>query len=219
MPSAHDPRVEILSAAAAAVAATRVCIYSVGADLQPYGHLTASGETDWVQRYARFSDADPFHPRYFAGALASVFRTHEGGGPSSLQELYLAGFRRPMGVAFKAEVFLRDRRGSILAGIRLSRTEALGEFGDGDVERLRALQPVLSAAWRDGLSEARVGSLRLQLTARESEVLSCLRQGFSNKRIGLELGLALPTTKGHVQRIMNKAGVSSRTELLARLGA
>lgn len=217
MKGAEDIKSQILAATVAVVPATRGCVYSVGRDLCPYDHLTDSLDTSRLARYPQFSHLDPFHPRYFAHQVNSVFRTHEGRGHSGQQNAYVTGFRQPMGVAFKTEVFLRDRQGTIVGGVRLSRSPVLGEFRDDEVARLQSLQPVLSMAWKSALTEARVGTIWLQLTARENEVFACLRSGLSNKQICRELGMALPTAKSHVQKIMRKAGVSTRTELLANL--
>lgn len=218
MDTAQEVANQVLAAARAAVAAERGCIYSVGPDLVPYGHETDSDDTTWLRLYPRYRDLDPFHPRYFAQHRSSVFRTGEGGGQADQHRAYVEGFRRPMGMSFKAEVFLRDPGGRIFAGIRLSRAAPMGEFRDQEVAVLQALQPVLSRAWRSVLTEMRVESTLLQLTAREAEVLHCLRAGQSNKEICRELGVALPTVKSHVQRIMRKIGVTGRAELLVRLG-
>ena len=59
------------------------------------------------------------------------------------------------------------------------------------------------------------------LTPRELEVLSLLAEGLTNRAIGLQLGISENTAKFHVQAVLTKLGVSSRTEavvLAARLG-
>ena len=50
------------------------------------------------------------------------------------------------------------------------------------------------------------------LTAREQQVLRLLTDGFSNKELSTQLGLAVATIKKHIQSIISKLGVSSRTE-------
>jgi len=54
-----------------------------------------------------------------------------------------------------------------------------------------------------------------RLTPREQEVLRCLARGLRNREIGVELGLAEETVKGHLKRIFRKLQVSSRTEAIA----
>ena len=59
------------------------------------------------------------------------------------------------------------------------------------------------------------------LTPRELDVLSLLAEGLTNRAIGLQLGISENTAKFHVQAVLTKLGVSSRTEavvLAARLG-
>lgn len=55
-----------------------------------------------------------------------------------------------------------------------------------------------------------------RLTPREHQVLGMLLKGLPNKSIAAELGCATRTVELHVSRVLDKAGVSSRHELLAR---
>lgn len=56
----------------------------------------------------------------------------------------------------------------------------------------------------------------LQLTPREVEVLSLLTAGGSNKQIGNLLGMTEGTVKVHMNRILSKLGVKTRTEAALR---
>jgi DNA-binding NarL/FixJ family response regulator len=53
------------------------------------------------------------------------------------------------------------------------------------------------------------------LTRREREVLDLLVQGFSNRLIGDRLGISEHTAKFHVNAILGKLGVATRTEAVA----
>jgi DNA-binding NarL/FixJ family response regulator len=55
-----------------------------------------------------------------------------------------------------------------------------------------------------------------QLTEREMEVLSLVAKGFTNKAIGLQLGISDRTVQGHLAHIFNKIHASSRTEAVMR---
>ena len=55
------------------------------------------------------------------------------------------------------------------------------------------------------------------LTARQAEVARLIRRGASNKQIAKELNLTPGTVKTHVNRILAKAGVSSRLQLALSL--
>ncbi|HZN93866.1 MAG TPA: response regulator transcription factor [Myxococcales bacterium] len=54
------------------------------------------------------------------------------------------------------------------------------------------------------------------LTERELQVLSLLAEGLSNKQIGGRLGISEHTAKFHVNAILGKLGVQSRTEAVVR---
>jgi DNA-binding CsgD family transcriptional regulator len=53
------------------------------------------------------------------------------------------------------------------------------------------------------------------LTPREREVLDLLVQGLTNRLIGERLGISEHTAKFHVNAILGKLGVESRTEAVA----
>ena len=52
-----------------------------------------------------------------------------------------------------------------------------------------------------------------ELTSRQEQVFRFLRQGYSNKAIGRQLGMSEATVKVHTSRLMRKFGVKNRTQL------
>ena len=54
-----------------------------------------------------------------------------------------------------------------------------------------------------------------RLTPRETETLTLLRRGLSNKEIGSALGVSENTAKAHVKAILQKLGVVDRAEAVA----
>jgi DNA-binding NarL/FixJ family response regulator len=54
------------------------------------------------------------------------------------------------------------------------------------------------------------------LTARELEVLRLAARGFTNKAIGVQLGISDRTVQGHLASVFGKLEVSSRTEAVTR---
>ena len=57
------------------------------------------------------------------------------------------------------------------------------------------------------------------LTRREREVVALMDAGLSNKQIGAELHIELPTVKHHVHHILEKLEASRRSEAVARARA
>ncbi len=55
-----------------------------------------------------------------------------------------------------------------------------------------------------------------ELTDRELEVLSLAARGFTNKAIGVQLGISDRTVQGHLAHIFGKLQASSRTEAVMR---
>lgn len=55
-----------------------------------------------------------------------------------------------------------------------------------------------------------------ELTEREMEVLSLAARGFTNKAIGVQLGISDRTVQGHLAHIFTKLQASSRTEAVMR---
>ncbi len=209
---------QALRLAATVIPASRVCVYRVGADLEPHSHVVLGGDTRWIGLYTQHYRAlDPIHPRYFARASRSVFRLGDAVCDRRQIEDYRSGFQEKLGVLFKAEVFLRNGAGDIIAGLRFARSESLGDFDADALYALEALQPVLAQAWRAARMEEALDALYTDLTEREVEVFQWLLRGAPNKEICRRLGLALPTVKCHVKNVLRKCGVATRSELMANL--
>jgi len=82
---------------------------------------------------------------------------------------------------------------------------------------------VVDDAFRDtlGRRDAALEPPAEPLTRRELEVLALLGQGLSNKAIASHLGISESTAKFHVNSILGKLGVTSRSEAIvhaSRLG-
>jgi DNA-binding NarL/FixJ family response regulator len=74
--------------------------------------------------------------------------------------------------------------------------------------------PAPAAAANDSLPSFE----ELGITPRQSDVLTLLLQGKSNKDIARRLGLSVETVKDHVQAVLRALGVSSRTQAVLAVG-
>jgi len=70
-------------------------------------------------------------------------------------------------------------------------------------EIVRERQRNRQAAFATG----QTGDKRRDLTARESQVLHLIAEGFSNKEISKELGISIKTVEKHRQQVMNKLNI------------
>ncbi len=110
-----------------------------------------------------------------------------------------------------------DAREALAAGAR----GALPRTADGDLlaAALRAVAlglVVLDAAFAPSTSAEPPAELAEPLTPRELEVLQRLTQGLSNKQIAQRLGVSEHTVKFHVNAILGKLGVQSRSEAIVQ---
>ncbi|MDO9494732.1 MAG: response regulator transcription factor [Nocardioides sp.] len=65
---------------------------------------------------------------------------------------------------------------------------------------------------RRALIGTRAGSSRVQLTARETEVLRLVKDGLANKQIARRLGTSERTVKAHLTSAFARIGVTDRTQ-------
>jgi DNA-binding NarL/FixJ family response regulator len=100
-------------------------------------------------------------------------------------------------------VLLRESDPTLLIG-------ALRAVADG----LVVLDPPLAETLTPGFTAD--FELAAKLTPRETEVLNALARGLPNKTIAQELGISTNTVKFHVNAIMTKLDVQSRTEAVVR---
>ncbi len=72
-----------------------------------------------------------------------------------------------------------------------------------------------AGSWAESSDQADDDKVPIELTRRESEVLSLLAAGASNKAIARTLGISTHTAKFHVAALTEKLGASSRLEAVA----
>jgi len=79
-----------------------------------------------------------------------------------------------------------------------------------------ALDPALLQKVMAFISSAPLAATVESLSAREIEVLRLAAQGFTNKAIGVQLGISDRTVQGHLTNIYGKLDVASRTEAVTK---
>ncbi len=85
--------------------------------------------------------------------------------------------------------------------------EAINELRRGGAPMTSAIARKVAESFRE--SPAKEES---NLTRRETEILDCLAQGFSNKEIAGQLSLSVETVSCHLKQIYEKLHVHGRTE-------
>jgi DNA-binding NarL/FixJ family response regulator len=79
-----------------------------------------------------------------------------------------------------------------------------------------ALDPEIARKVMAQVSGRNQGAPVERLTDRELEVLSLAAQGYTNKAIGVQLGISDRTVQGHLAKSFNKLQAASRTEAVMR---
>ena len=79
-----------------------------------------------------------------------------------------------------------------------------------------ALDPVIARKLMEQIAGKHAGPQYEPLTEREMEVLELAAHGYTNKAIGLQLGISDRTVQGHLAKIYGKLDVNSRTEAVMR---
>ena len=85
-----------------------------------------------------------------------------------------------------------------------------------DAQLCRGPGPPRRTAEAEAWADRKTDPLVERLTARELAVLRLVAEGLPNKTIALRLGISEHTVKFHVNAILGKLGVASRTEAVVR---
>ncbi len=79
-----------------------------------------------------------------------------------------------------------------------------------------ALDPTIARKVMAHISGRKLSAPVERLTNRELEVLALTAKGYTNKAIGVQLGISDRTVQGHLAKIFNKLQAESRTEAVMR---
>jgi len=180
--------------------------YLVGPELRPDHYILHGISDDTHQQYLdHFQQLDPLKPANFHQQDIQMVNMT----PATIanNRHYYHDFMLPNRMCDMTEIFIRQRK-RIIAGVSLIRDTPFTEL---ERSRLRAVLPLIELATRDLLPDSETQLL----TAKEQEIVNMVREGASNKRIALKLGISLSTVKTHMRNIFAKTAVVNRTELVS----
>ena len=124
---------------------------------------------------------------------------------------------RPLGIEDSLRMWLDAPagRGRVLYFERSTRS-----FSERDRALLQLLRPTLIGMQASIARRRRLNSAStLRLGDRESEILSLVAEGKTSKQIAVELGISPHTVRKHVQHILEKLDVRTRSAAVARLSS
>jgi DNA-binding NarL/FixJ family response regulator len=79
-----------------------------------------------------------------------------------------------------------------------------------------ALDPTIAHKVMAHISGTKLNTPVMKLTDRELEVLALTAKGYTNKAVGVQLGISDRTVQGHLAKIFDKLQAGSRTEAVMR---
>ncbi|AUH02091.1 helix-turn-helix transcriptional regulator [Pectobacteriaceae bacterium CE70] len=192
------------------VPVTASAFYRVDNQLMPQQFVLHNMSVGIHRQYVEsFQKIDPLRPANFLHADVNVIGINQLS--QKMAQDYYQGFMRPNAIRDITEVFIR-RQGRIVAGFSLLRDSL---FTDMELGRLQDILPLIQLAAENLYSQEL--PLQLPLTEKERQIVGMLRDGASNKRIALSLGISLSTVKTHMRNIFAKTSVANRTELVTTL--
>lgn len=205
----------LLSLVSAAMPLDGCCFYRVVDGQHAVDHRLSDLTPYWLEKYrSYFWRYDPLHPGRMTDPRVSVCTFgRKDGAANAWEREYVAGFLAPQKTRFQAELYFR--RGSmIVAGASLLRDSALGEFTEDNIRLLERLVAFSGFGPVDDVQRREHWLNCMGLTPKESEIAGMLGKALNNKEIGRSLGIALPTVKTHVGRVLEKCGARSRADFL-----
>lgn len=211
------------SSAGSVLASTGWVTYVVGPELKIKHFLSSNTPSNEQKDYeAHFAGLDPLSPAHCLAQDRWVATLRQMLAPQNPEhQAYQTQFMQRHGIVDALEIFLKSDA-DIILGCSLLRHGEAPEFSRQDIEKAEALRTLGSFALSRTFPR-RQASLEMiierfpALTAREASMVQLVAAGLSNKQLCRELDISLPTVKTHLLNVFRKIGVSSRTELAARI--
>ncbi|MBH1974505.1 MAG: helix-turn-helix transcriptional regulator [Rhodobacteraceae bacterium] len=203
------------------------CFYRVIEGSHIVEHRIQELSPFWLEKYSNYYwRHDPLHPSRVTDPgvrVRTIGRTDRT--KSTLTREYLTGFLAPQQTMYQTELYFRHRS-RIVAGASLLRSNSHDSFSENEVRLLEQLVDFSGGGPEPSQLEACASASEWErpnqwlnnfmLTSKERQIAVCMGKALSNKEIGQCLGIALPTVKTHVGRILEKCGESNRIAFLHR---
>ncbi|MBE2317282.1 hypothetical protein DVA67_014970 [Solirubrobacter sp. CPCC 204708] len=163
---------------------------------------------------------DPFAPSRWNRGAATVVGPADVGGQDALARSSYGAFLAAHGVGTQVSVFFRDG-GRIAGAMLLFRRRDDPPLTQAESVLLRRVQPFLELALAYGGRAVEPAAteplLASGLTPRQIEVARLAAAGATNAEIARALFVSIPTVKTHMNQVLAKLGLRSRTELVTFL--
>lgn len=131
---------------------------------------------------------------------------------AGFQEMVAHGVSRPQRPNEIESFFVLASQGAAYSARHRLCLELLMPHMHSTWQRVQSLERELRELPPPQLARPASGS---QITERERQILSWLREGRSNPQIGETLGISALTVKNHVQKILRKLGAANRAQAVA----
>ncbi|MFI2758851.1 ATP-binding protein [Streptomyces echinatus] len=193
---------------------TAAALHTAGAVRLALGRLR-SAETLFAE-VLRIAPGASFHALYPVEGLALV--AAESGDMQRALRLYEASAQARRRLDTEPEAPWRHRMEQAAARARTRLSAAAQEAAVAGARGLRG-ERLVAYALGAGSGEERTGhdvrttDDRLRLTVRESTVAGLVAEGLTNRQIADRLGLSVHTVATHLDRIRDKLGLRSRTQI------
>jgi DNA-binding CsgD family transcriptional regulator len=173
--------------------------------------------------YVAHAGQDPLMHASLSQPTARLICIDDAGGRAAYDRSpFATAFREKLGIGPRVRLLLRMSSEPV-AAIGLIRRNGEADFGARDKAFLLASHDFLEAVHLIALRRARADGNLLQFTqthqlsGREREVVRLILSGASNTSIAEELTITAATVRRDLQRVCNKLGVKTRTQLITKI--
>lgn len=185
--------------------------------------LYSEDSLEFMEReYAKFWSDDPMHPSFFEDTDINVVSNTSLMSISKWKEQKIyQQFFSPAGYFHDMDTYFRVES-KIVGVLTMLRCDERRPFTKGEIAAMEKIHPFIEYCMKTVFIPARIKDRQelmrtYDLTLRELDVLEYALSGLSNKELVKYLNMGLPTLRTHLQRIYEKVGVHSTSELIAKV--